>query len=90
MTTDNRREKAEKRVEALRGFYFHCLSYCLINAGLFCINCLTTPGHWWFYYPLLGWGIGLLINGLSVWKRGSLWGDSWKERKIEEILKNER
>jgi hypothetical protein len=86
MTTDKQREKAAKRVEELRGFYVHCLTYCIVNAGLFCINYFITPQHWWFYWPLLGWGIGLLMNGLSVWQHG-LWGDNWKERKIEKIMK---
>lgn len=88
MTTDKQREQAEKRAEELRGFYRHCLTYCIVNAALFGINYFTSPHHWWFQWPLTGWGIGLLMNGLSVWK-GGLWGNTWKERKIDELLKKQ-
>ena len=85
-TIDNKaRQKAEKRVEELRGFYNHCVTYVIVNLLLFCINLLQSPGHWWFFYPLFGWGIGLTMNGLSICKNG-LWGESWKEHKIEELM----
>ncbi len=28
---DNRRERAEKHVEEIRGFYVHLLTYCIVN-----------------------------------------------------------
>jgi len=32
---------------------------------LFAIDWLTGGG-WWFYWPMLGWGVGLAIHGMSV------------------------
>lgn len=55
--------KAEK---ARAGFYIHLTVYLAINALLMGINFATSPEHFWFYWPLLGWGIGLLAHALAV------------------------
>ncbi|MDR1332646.1 MAG: 2TM domain-containing protein [Tannerella sp.] len=83
------RQRAERRANELRGFYSHLLTYCIVNAGLFLIDCLTSPGRWWFFWPLLGWGIGLLCHGLGI-SRCGLWGEAWKERKIAELMEKEK
>ncbi|MDR2065634.1 MAG: 2TM domain-containing protein [Prevotellaceae bacterium] len=82
------RLKAERRVEELRKFYSHLLTYCVVNAGIFLINCLASPHHLWFFWPLFGWGIGVACHGLSLCRHG-LWGEAWKERKIRELMKKE-
>ena len=84
-TTDKARERAEKRVDELRGFYIHLTTYCIVNLGLFCINFFFSPNHWWFFWPLIGWGIGLTIHGITTWKNG-FFGENWRERKINEII----
>jgi hypothetical protein len=48
------------------GFFFHFSSYVLVNAILIAVNLLVTPQHLWFFWPLLGWGIGLLAHGLAI------------------------
>jgi hypothetical protein len=83
------RQRAERRVEELHGFYSHLLTYCMVNAGIFLINYLSSPNHWWFFWPLFGWGIGLLCHGLSICRCG-LWGEAWKERKIAELMEKEK
>ncbi|MDR2622331.1 MAG: 2TM domain-containing protein, partial [Dysgonamonadaceae bacterium] len=50
------RERAERRVDELRGFYVHLLIYCIVNTGLCLINYFSSPQHLWFFWPLLGWG----------------------------------
>ena len=49
------------------GFFFHFSAYVLVNAILIAVNLLTTPNKLWFYWPLLGWGIGILAHGLAVY-----------------------
>lgn len=48
------------------GFFFHFSAYVLVNAILIAVNLLLTPDKLWFYWPLLGWGIGILAHGLAV------------------------
>jgi len=33
---------------------------------LIAVNLIFTPDKLWFYWPLLGWGIGILAHGLAV------------------------
>jgi hypothetical protein len=82
-------ESAKKRVEELKSFYSHLFVYLAVNAGLFLLNILTSPRHLWFYWPLIGWGIGLAIHGLSVFGTQRLLGKDWEERKIREIMDKE-
>lgn len=48
------------------GFFWHFCSYVLVNLILIAVNLLATPKVIWFYWPLLGWGIGILAHGLAV------------------------
>jgi len=58
-----RYERARKQVEALKGFYIHATAFVLVNIALFALNVLVG-GAWWFYWPLLGWGMGLGAHAL--------------------------
>jgi hypothetical protein len=83
-------ERAKKRVEELKSFYSHLFVYLAVNAGLFLLNIITSPRHLWFYWPLIGWGIGLAIHGLSVFGTQNLLGKDWEEKKIKEIMEKEK
>ncbi len=86
-----RYERARARVKALKGFYIHATAFVLVNIALFVINVLVG-GVWWFYWPLLGWGIGLGAHILAVFGfgGGGPWGRDWEERKIREMMDKER
>jgi 2TM domain len=87
---DQRYDRAHARVQELKGFYTHATAYVLVNIGLFVIN-LLTGGGWWFYWPLLGWGIGLGIHALSVFAfGGGPFGREWEERKTRELMDRDR
>ncbi len=88
MDEQTRYEEARKRVEEIKGFYVHLASYVLINAALILINLLTSPNNLWFIWPLFGWGIGLIVHAFSVYS--GLWGKSWEERKIKEIMEKDK
>ncbi|MCG2793882.1 MAG: 2TM domain-containing protein [Weeksellaceae bacterium] len=78
-------ERAVKRVKELKGFYGNLISYCIIIPFLVIINLLTSPREIWFYWPMLGWGIGLLAHGMSVFAIGK----NWEEKEIQKILNRE-
>jgi len=82
-------QQAKERVTALRGFYVHLTVYVIINLGLFAINMLASPGSLWFFWPLMGWGIAIVLHALRVFGSGGLSGTDWEERKIREIMENE-
>ncbi len=78
--------EARERAEAIQGLYIHLLVYIVVNAGIFAINWVTTGGDgpWWFYWSLVGWGIGLLIHLLTV--IFPVFSSNWIDRKTEQIL----
>jgi hypothetical protein len=81
-------EKAKKRAEAKIGFYIHLAVFVGVNLLLIVINLVTAPGHLWFRWPLMGWGIGLFFHGLGVF--ASFKGDSIKKRMIEKEIETMR
>ena len=86
--SDERYERARKRVQAVKGFYIHLAVYVIVNAGLVAINLLTSPHELWFYWPLAGWGIGLAINGFVVFMEGPF-GADWEDRKIRQYMERD-
>lgn len=88
-TEYNEEEKyyqAKKRVENLKGFYYNVLSYCLVIPFLIFINLWTSPDHYWFWYPMIGWGIGLCFHGFGVYNHKFGFGKEWEEKKIKEYM----
>jgi len=82
-------ERARKRAQELRSFYSTMVIYVLVNALLFVIDILTGDGLW-FYWPLLGWGIGMAIWAFSLFGLGGHLGSDWEERKTRELMERER
>jgi sensor histidine kinase YesM len=74
--------RAAEHVKKLKGFYGNLISYCLVISFLIFINLSYSANFQWFWFPLLGWGMGLTFHGLEVFG----YGKSWEERKINEIL----
>lgn len=79
-------QRAKQRVEEIKGFYQHLLVYVLVNVFLFVLNILTSPGSLWFFWPLLGWGIGIVAHAATVFACGGLLGKEWEERKIKQLM----
>jgi|SRR5690554_4179127 len=79
-------QQALKYVRDLKGFYSHALTYVLVLSGLFILNWLTSPGYYWVMWPLLGWGVGLIAHGISVFEVFNLFGPDWEKRQVEKRL----
>jgi hypothetical protein len=90
MEDQEKYERARKRVEEIKGFYVHLVVFVLVNLGLFLINIIRSPEVYWFYWPLIGWGIGLVAHGFGVFGLPGVLGSDWEERKIKQIMEKER
>ncbi|NJB72096.1 hypothetical protein GGR42_002587 [Saonia flava] len=82
----NKYIRAKKRVDDLKEFYGSLLAYCLVIPFLIFINYKTYWGHQWFWYPMLGWGLGLAIQAYKTFG----YGLNWEERKIKEYMDKDR
>ena len=88
-TEEIKYQKAKERVEAIKGFYIHLIVYTVVNLILFSINMILSPDNLWFFWPLIGWGIGLAMHVLSVFGPSLWFGADWEQRKIQEFMEKE-
>ena len=82
--------RAVKRVEKLKEFYQNIASYCIVIPFLIFINLRFSPGFYWFWFPMFGWGIGLTFHFLEVNNYTIFLGKNWEEKKIEELMKKQQ
>jgi len=74
--------RAKERVEKLKGFYGNLTSYCVVIPILIIINLNSPHKFQWFWFPMLGWGMGLTFHAFETFG----FGKNWEEKKIQEIL----
>ncbi|MEZ7498828.1 2TM domain-containing protein [Flavobacterium sp. Arc3] len=87
---EDRYFKAKKRVEEIKGFYGNLIAYVVVNLGLLAINLLTSPNHLWFYWPMIGWGVGVFFHGMKVFNYMPFLGKDWEAQKIKEFMDKEK
>lgn len=66
---------ARRRAGAKMGWYIHATLYVLVNLYWYLTSSFST------FKPLLGWGIGLALHGVSVFMLGK--GSSLRERMVQ-------
>lgn len=75
-----------ERVKELKGFYNHGLQFAITMAILFIFNIIITPDFIWAWFAAIGWGIGLMSHGLSVFEWSPFFGPKWEKNQIEKRL----
>jgi 2TM domain-containing protein len=60
--------RVQKRVKKKKGFLTHLGVYVAMAIFFLTINIATfsESGEWWFFFPMIPWGVGLLIHYFSV------------------------
>lgn len=79
-------EKASRRVKELKGFYGNLTSYVLVISFLAILNLITSPEYLWFLWPMMGWGIGIAAHAAGTFGISK----DWEERKIKQLMEEER
>lgn len=91
-----RRELAVKRIKAKNGFKIHLFVYAVVNLMLVAIWAISVAAGWndnvvnqpfggnffWPIFPILGWGLGVAINGYVVYH-----GEVYTEEQIQREMK---
>jgi hypothetical protein len=83
-------KRAHERVEEIKGFYGNLTAYCIVVPFLAIINLLTSSDFLWFFFPMIGWGIGVSIHYMAVFGKNPFFGKDWEERKIREFMEEEK
>ncbi|MGM5484465.1 MAG: 2TM domain-containing protein [Nanobdellota archaeon] len=65
-----------------RSFMVHVSVYIFVNLLLLIINLTYTPQQLWFFFPLLGWGIGLAGHYMDAYK----WAEKNQMKKEAEAM----
>jgi len=92
--------RAKRRVEDLKGYYWHLAIYVLVNlflTGSQIIDGITEDKSFNEIFSDFGlygvwalWGIGLAIHTFKVFGFPFFMGNDWEERKIKEYMNNQR
>lgn len=81
------REEARRYVRRKRILYTIVgiwLALCLL---WFAIDMLDGSETMWFYWPMLGTGIGVAVTGVALLGMGGLFGVEWERREIERYVR---
>jgi cytochrome b561 len=63
------RDRAVEQLKKKRAFYGHLLVYVLVNATIVAVWAMTSDGgFFWPIFPMLGWGIGVVMNAWDAWR----------------------
>jgi hypothetical protein len=85
--------RAKKKLDKLKGFYWHLVSYIIINLMIIIMIGIGTNGNIWnfgTFATAFFWGIGLLFHFLAVFGPDVFFGKNWEERKIQEYMDKEK
>lgn len=63
------REEARARLKKKSDFHAHLLVYVLVNSFLVIIWAMTGAAFFWPVFPIVGWGIGVVMNGWDVYRQ---------------------
>ena len=80
---------ARKKVDEIKGFYGHLVSFVVVNLFLLFINLKYTPEYLWFFWSFISWGIGLFFHGMRVFNYFPFLSKDWEKRKIEQYIEEE-
>ena len=73
------RERALQHLRKRRDFYAHLVVYAVVNGFLTALwAVLNVHGFFWPIFPMLMWGIGLVLHAWDVYRR-----DTFSEEQIQ-------
>ncbi len=82
--------RAVERVEKMKEFYQNLATYLVMIPVFIFINLKFVPQFHWFWFPIFGWGIGVLFQGLEAHNYSMFMGRNWEDRKIKELMNNNK
>ena len=84
--TERRRDEARRWVRRKRIFYTIVGVYLALSLMWFTIDALDDSSGYWFYWPMLGAGLAVLVAGVFLGGVGGLFGTNWERRQIDRYM----
>jgi sensor histidine kinase YesM len=86
LNDDNRYIRARKQVDKIKELYHNLAAYLIVIPLLAYVNYRTYWEFKWFFFPMLGWGVGILFHFLDAFGYNWFLGKNWEEKKIRELM----
>ncbi|WP_152226336.1 2TM domain-containing protein [Pseudomonas sp. SCB32] len=83
---DTRIEDAKARVARESAFFRRLITWGLTSAVLVVINLLTSPGYYWFIWPVAIWGGLLVARALRLFILRD-WLIQCEQRRLQKLLR---
>lgn len=84
---DEAREEARRYVRRKRILYTVVGIWLALSLMWFAIDLFDDSSSWWFYWPMLGTGIGVVITAIVLLGIGGLFGLDWERRETDKYLR---
>jgi hypothetical protein len=79
--------EARRHVRRKRIFYIVLGIWIALSLMWFAIDMADDSSSVWFYWPMLGTGLGVAITGIVLLGVGGLFGVEWERREIDKYLR---
>jgi hypothetical protein len=80
-------DEARRQVRRKRVFYTVLAIWIALSLMWLSIDLLDDSSSFWFYWPMLGTGIGVAITGIVLLGIGGLFGADWERRQIDKYVR---
>ena len=80
-------QRALEYVRDVKGFYSSLATFLIVVPALFLLNYIVTPGYFWAWWVLFGWGIGIITHALSVFELFTFFDANWEKKQVEKRLR---
>jgi len=81
-------EEARRYVRRKRILYTIVAIWIALSLMWFVIDLADDSSSWWFYWPMLGTGIGVAITAIVLLGIGGLFGVDWERREVDKYLRS--
>ena len=86
MLSDQQQYQLVKKKLAKRKAYFQAVfSWLSTSFFLFILNMMSSPGHHWWRFVFIGWGIGIFFKTMKLLK-DNLWDGDWEYDQLNKEL----
>lgn len=99
-TEMDKKQRAKKRVEALKGFYVHMVVYLLVNVFIIISTVIARMGggetlvdalfNFATFTTAFFWGIGLAFHAAKVFSFNPFFNKEWEDRQIQKYMEEDK
>ena len=80
-------EEARRHVRRKRIFSIVLGIWIALSLMWFAIDMTDDSSSVWFYWPMLGTGVGVAVTGIVLLGIGGIFGPEWERREIDKYLR---